>query len=570
MASKRTRLLLEPLERRVCLAVSASVVNGSLLVTGEPNGAVQINATAANTYQVIDNGVLIGTFAGVTRNIRVNIDSTAPRSNDNVTLNLGGFATPLSVRLDAGDGNNTFTIQNGTVTRSLIVVGGSGNDMLLVQSNATVTRHLIFLGYSGADTLTFRGTIGGNLIYRAGGGADTFTFDEPATALGRVVMYGSRGSDTVTLLGQSRGNIMVDLSGGNDTLSSDALFETTGTVLFQFGPGDDTATLDGWYTGSVSVELGNGDDTVDFDGRFSSTLEVDGGLGDDTFGFDEDAVFEDDVTLFARRGDDTGTFEGYFADQVFANFGPDDDTVNLANTAYFEDDLFLRLSRGHDLVQSSAIVDGLFDIAGGTGIDTLTLSDGYYGAFLVRGFDNGSGGVIRLDPTQIDFLDTLVSSPVFIPVAGGGLVVQDLLTQQATSIQLADGTAFPVLVEDLVDVLTDETIQELLTVPAGTTVVLTDAEVEAAAALLGTPLLPAPSGGVGAEAPGNELDPLGRFKLQDLALAHLTATMNRQLLLAGTSPGLGGATTLSNLEAVLARMLLQSPFAATSGIQSLS
>ncbi len=570
MASKRTRLFLEPLEERLCLAVSASVVNGSLIVTGEPNGAVQINAVAATTYQVLDNGVAIGTFAGVTRNIRVAIDSSVPRTNDNVIINLGGFTTPLGIRLDAGDGNNIFTVQNGTVGTSILVYGGSGNDTLVLQPTLTVTRHVWFIGYGGNDTLTLRAAVGGNVIFRAGSGADTFTFDEPAVVGGRTTMLGGRGGDMATLLGQSFGNILLDLAGGDDTITSGDFFATTGTSTLRSGPGDDSLTLDGWFLGDLTVQSGNGDDTLELDGRFSGELTAVGGRGNDSFLFDSEAMFEDAVSLTDRRGNDRATFSSYFADGVFASFGAQDDTVVLDGSAYFLNDLLLRMGAGHDSVTSSAAVEGLFDVAGGGGLDTLTLADGYFGSFLVRGFDEGFGGVVSVDASQVDLLDILLSADQLVAVDRTLLVINDRLAQESTAVRLVDGTRFPVQLDDLVDALPEAALDDLLNVPAGLAVVLDQDEVDRVLTLGGDFLVPRFEGDLAAGLPGSPVDSVGGFEIQDLALAQLTATLRQQQLLAGVAPGVDVATPTDTLRSVLGRMLLFTPGGTLTGLRTLS
>ncbi len=570
MQSKRTRLLVEQLEERLCLAVSASVVNGSLVVTGEPNGAVQINALAATTYQVIDNGAVIGTFTGVTRNIRVAIDSQVPRSNDAVTVNLGGFTTPLGIRLDAGDGNNTFVVQNGTINTSLLIYGGSGNDTVVLQPSLTVGRHVWFIGYGGNDTFTLQAAVGGNVVYRAGAGADTFTFDEPAVVAGRTTVQAGRGADTATLLGQSFGTMLLDLSGGNDTLVSGDLFETTAAATFRLGPGNDSATLDGWFLNNLQVQAGNGADSVQVDGRFTGPFDLTGGLGNDQFDFGTDALFEDSVSVTDRRGADTATFASYFMEQVFVHLGAHDDTVTLTADAYFQDDLLLRTAAGHDSVTSSAVVLGRFDVAGGGGLDTLTLLDGYFGTFLPRGFDEGYGAVVALDETQVDLLDILLSADQLVPVDETLLVLNDRLAQESTSVRLVDGSSFPVVLDDLFETLTQETLDELLNVPAGFAVVLDQTEVDAALALGGNFLVPSLTGELAPGLPGNPVDGFVGFGLQDLAQAQLAATVSRQRLLSGIPSGVDNTTQTSLLTSVLSRMLLFTPGGTLTGVRTLA
>src|SRR6478735_1804912 len=123
---KRNKLHLEALERRYCLTVGVSVDDGDLIVSGDADGAIEIKATAANTFEVSDNGVVVGTVEGVTDDVRIRIDASA-EANDQVTLDLGG-QTIDKLMVNLGGGDNTFTLQGGTVKGAFTYSGGSGDD----------------------------------------------------------------------------------------------------------------------------------------------------------------------------------------------------------------------------------------------------------------------------------------------------------------------------------------------------------------------------------------------------------------------------------------------------------
>ena len=87
-AHRRSRF--ESLEKRLALAVTATVTDGDLVVSGDADGAVQITAVGAGHYEVRDNGVLIAdstTLTGVNDDIKIDIDATAGADNT-VTLDL--------------------------------------------------------------------------------------------------------------------------------------------------------------------------------------------------------------------------------------------------------------------------------------------------------------------------------------------------------------------------------------------------------------------------------------------------------------------------------------------------
>ena len=115
----------ERLEDRSYLAVDVAVDEGQLLVSGIADGAVEIVAIDATTYEVRDNGVVVATAEGVAEEIRISLDAGGA-TDDNVTINLVG-QTIGRIMADLGNGNNSLTIAGGTVG-SLRLAGGDGAD----------------------------------------------------------------------------------------------------------------------------------------------------------------------------------------------------------------------------------------------------------------------------------------------------------------------------------------------------------------------------------------------------------------------------------------------------------
>src|SRR2546423_15839 len=103
----------ERLEGRYCLSVSAVVESGDLVVSGDADGAVEIKAVDATTYEVTDNGAVVATLKNVTDDIRIAIDATAGADNQ-VTISLAGQAVDR-IMANLGDGDNSLLIQGGTV-----------------------------------------------------------------------------------------------------------------------------------------------------------------------------------------------------------------------------------------------------------------------------------------------------------------------------------------------------------------------------------------------------------------------------------------------------------------------
>ena len=131
----------ESLEKRLALAVTAAVTDGSLIIKGDADGAVQIVAVSAGNYEVRDNGALIAdsttgstTLTDVTKDIKIKIDTTAGADNT-VTLDLNG-QTVNQVSANLGNGANSFTVSNGTAA-SLVYQGGSGADTVELDTPIT-------------------------------------------------------------------------------------------------------------------------------------------------------------------------------------------------------------------------------------------------------------------------------------------------------------------------------------------------------------------------------------------------------------------------------------------------
>src|SRR5262249_8220709 len=117
----------ERLESRYCLTVTAAVTGDNLVVSGGAGGAVVVHEDSAGTFSVTDNGVAVGTpLSNVTGGIKLNIDASAGADND-VTIDLAGQAVD-KIMANLGDGNNSLTIQGGTVNGNVTFTGGADND----------------------------------------------------------------------------------------------------------------------------------------------------------------------------------------------------------------------------------------------------------------------------------------------------------------------------------------------------------------------------------------------------------------------------------------------------------
>src|SRR5215208_2066497 len=122
LAHRRSRF--ESLEKRLALAVTATVSAGDLVISGDADGAVAITSVGAGNFEVRDNGVLIAdstTLTGVNDDIEINIDQTAGADNT-VTLDLG-TQTVDQISANLGNGANSLSVTGGGAN-SLVYQGG--------------------------------------------------------------------------------------------------------------------------------------------------------------------------------------------------------------------------------------------------------------------------------------------------------------------------------------------------------------------------------------------------------------------------------------------------------------
>jgi len=181
LAHRRSRF--ESLEKRLALAVTATVSAGDLIVQGDAAGPVEITSVGTGNFEVRDNGVLIAdstTLTGVNDDIQIKLDQTAGADNT-VTLNLG-TQTVDQVSANLGNGANTFAVAGGNAA-SLNYQGGAGADTVTLTTpfsgNANVR-----LG-NGANSLTVNSNVG-NLEVKGGSDADTVTIAATSTAAHNV------------------------------------------------------------------------------------------------------------------------------------------------------------------------------------------------------------------------------------------------------------------------------------------------------------------------------------------------------------------------------------------------
>lgn len=249
----------EPLENRICLTVSASVVDGDLVVTGDADGAVEIVAVGEGTYQVSDAGVVVAdatVLTDVTDDIRIRLESSSTGTDDTVSLDLGD-QTVDRIYADLGDGNNLFEFVSGTA-HSLTYRGGSGGDSVSLAGTIN-SRAMVSLG-SGDNDLTLSGEAG-SLSVRGGDGADFVSIATSGIVDDNVTAHLGNGDNSLDVAGSIGGNLRVSGWDGADIVSLAETAVIADSVYASLGLGDNLFTHSGTIQGDLTVGSLNANDT---------------------------------------------------------------------------------------------------------------------------------------------------------------------------------------------------------------------------------------------------------------------------------------------------------------------
>ena len=194
------------------------------------------------------------------------IDIFMQGGNDAVTFdaaNLGTVSGNVDVFL--GNGTNSFTINDATVTGTTLVIGGNGADTVQM-SNDTLHDVSIHTGQGNDSVMLATVTLSAWQVY-----ADLIA-DVPSlsSALGGITVGGSlivsmgSGNDTLNLNTVSAANALINglwrvsLGAGNDHATFNSV-QTHGTTIVTGGIGAQFATTGSTYGGTTIVATsGNG------------------------------------------------------------------------------------------------------------------------------------------------------------------------------------------------------------------------------------------------------------------------------------------------------------------------
>lgn len=149
-------------------------------------------------------------------------------------------------KVDLGNGNDSLTTTNAVIVAGLSVVGGSGDDQLVISDTASlVATQMATL--SGIETLTLASTNGATQSITLGGEGDSAGLNvvSGAAATGTISIYGNNRTTNLTLTG-GNGNDELSSGSGNDTLAggagADSFSAGSGSNVITGGSGTDTAS----------------------------------------------------------------------------------------------------------------------------------------------------------------------------------------------------------------------------------------------------------------------------------------------------------------------------------------
>jgi len=299
---------IERLEHRQLLAITASVLDGDLVVSGDAEDVVQVTAVGDGAYEVYEGGELIaGTdvLQGVTDDIRVVLEESVEDADDVVVISLGDESVDC-VYASLGGGDNSLVVTGGSAN-SVVYRGGDGVDDLDI--DAEFDRGVFAQLGHGDNTLDLAGQVG-RLIVRGGEGADHISLAEGSAVDRSAWIRLGHGDNAITVAGVVDGGIMATAGSGDDVV----VIEDTATI----GRG-------------MRARLGAGDNSLELHGAIEGSLGYCGGDDADAISLSEGAVIGGNLHAKMAEGENSvdiqGTVEG---DVRIIGAGEDDVTIGDA------------------------------------------------------------------------------------------------------------------------------------------------------------------------------------------------------------------------------------------------
>jgi Ca2+-binding RTX toxin-like protein len=407
-----------------------------------PTSTLTVNASAGTGPDIID------------------LQGLDPAFNANATINAGSDGNHITVEattgttnfwsVNGGSGNDTITIDFGSLAAPVNVQGGGGQDSLLINgtsgddtiaiSASAVTRGIEAVTYAsigdltvdakdGADVVTVNGT-GPATTVLGGAGDDRFFVN--ATGPAGVTLNGQADSDDYTVnFGALNGVVIVADTPFANIFDRLFVTGTSGPDVLRIGPavvtrnGIETVNYSGIE--ELNVDAGDGNDDITVDGT-SVPTKVLGGSGDDSFAVN--GVMVAPLTLDGGAGNDSLLFNGTSGDDVIILTDNSISGLGSGVTYTSIENLVIDAGAGNDLVDGSALTISV-TIYGGTGNDILiggSNDDKLYGQ---DGDDDLIGNLGN------DYLDGGDGSDGL--VGDKGTIVREVVTGPASLLSTPDG-----------------------------------------------------------------------------------------------------------------------------------
>lgn len=333
----------QSLEHRRLLAVTVGSHDGHMWVQGDADGLVEVTAVGDQTFQVTENGVEIGTYENVSKNLRIRLDQSAAQ-NDELKIDLLDEAFEnISINLGKGDNHTEISgthrrgFDDSFYVQRLRIQGGNGNDTADV-SLITNKSFVAQLGL-GDDSVTLNSSTP-FAEFRGGFGNDTFEVTEEGSSehngpkIGRIVGLMGPGADVLEI--------------DAETYSSVDVFAGTGSDIVEFG-------ANAVFT-DTSVHLGHGDNEFTHRGWIAGDLRVLAGSGNDNITLAENSMGTNGAVIILGHGDNNVSLRGNLWGNTYIRGESGADDIHIGSDGEIRGDFIGVLSDGDNTLMNEATI----------------------------------------------------------------------------------------------------------------------------------------------------------------------------------------------------------------------
>ena len=425
---------IEVLEPRIAPASMAVLNDGTLLITGNPDGPLEITQTSGlvGTNTVITTTVSDDpenatpfTFTGV-KNIVVKLPKSATddnqvnvtllklrgaleiltpeAANTNIQINAGesGTERPIigkGVLIKGGTGVESANVSGVDIRDGMVFAAGKGADSLIISGDVSIEQNLSVTG-AATFTLAPGARVNGNLLVtQTQSHSEFFTLGAGSVVTGETLIFAGPGSTTISAYGSVGGRFVASAGDGpsafNVALTAKSLKYTSGDS------NDFISLLRSDISGSATFVLSSGSNSMLFDSgpsnlrgdfKVGKSLKISGGGGNDVYNlrsFDFEVRAGGNAALLLGGGDNTLVWNGAVggdAIRIVAAGGPD--IVNVFDLDAPKAELDLELGGNNDrLAISSNFRKAILD--GGSGTDEIIPGSILPNKSVVRRFETG-------------------------------------------------------------------------------------------------------------------------------------------------------------------------------------